>query len=407
MPQFLNLLQHFRSQEGGNIISFPLIMNVAPALDLALERASACCSNKPCLDAVRKSLTDSIEASHDAVRHAHDAWDQLELLNSNMMSITGLVDLPGADDLKVAFKEAKLLTRDRVVWQTMGRFRDVLDMMLSIEYLSDIVKGNTTRISQLRHSYVKIHSDMLVQMMGRYDSWEAFARHLWHNSDDSDVQLVLSQINHFNEAGLQMDSDYQSLMQLPEIVQQAMCKTKTIIYSADQLNDGRNGASSDIASLHRSLERLGRNLSYPDFLDPVQQEINLSMRASLLAVQHAVGAWAVLQNEAQASGIWRKDDGSRKFRKLENLVLNEIILSGCAYLGNGGLADFGFLEHVLRHEISFKGMPRVHMGNFMCSLRTRHSSMQKELLQELICSEKTWARTVKKISQLLMPNNSH
>ena len=54
-------------------------MDVAPALDLALERASACCSNKLCLDVVRKILTDSIEASHDAVRHAHDAWDQLEL----------------------------------------------------------------------------------------------------------------------------------------------------------------------------------------------------------------------------------------------------------------------------------------------------------------------------------------
>ena len=180
-----------------------------------------------------------------------------------------------------------------------------------------------------------------------------------------------------------------------------------IIYSADQLNDGRNGASSDIASLHCSLEQLGRSLLYPDFLDPVREEINLSVRSSLLAVQHAVGAWSVLQNEPQASGIWRKDDGSRRFRKLENLVLKKIILSGCAYLGNGGLADFGFIEHVLRHEMSFKGMLRVHMGNFMCSLRTRHASMQKELLQELICSEKTWARTVRKISQLLMPDNSH
>ena len=68
-----------------------------------------------------------------------------------------------------------------------------------------------------------------------------------HNCDDVDVQLVLSQINHFNEAGLQTDSGYQSSMQLPEIVQLAMSKTKMIIYSADQLNDGRNVASSDIA----------------------------------------------------------------------------------------------------------------------------------------------------------------
>ena len=78
------------------------------------------------------------------------------------------MDLAG-EDLKVAFKQAKLFTLDRVVWQTLGCFCDVLDMMRSIEDRSDIVKSNTTRISKLRHSYVKIHSDMLVQMMGRYN----------------------------------------------------------------------------------------------------------------------------------------------------------------------------------------------------------------------------------------------
>ncbi len=381
-------------------------MNLSPALEIAMVRAAACSAYKPYLQWVRKCLTDSIVASHDAVRHAHQAWDQLEVLNADMMSISALVDPAGQEELKDAFKEAKLLTRDRVVWQTLGRFRDVLDMEVSVEYLADIVKGNPTRMSQLRHSYVKVHSEMLVQMIGRYDCWEAFARHLGHNCGDCDVQLVLSQINQVNEFGLQMDSEYSSLMQLPYIVQQAMCKTKNVICSPDQLNDGSNGASTDIASLHGSLDRLGYILSYPDFLDPVREEIKLSVRSSLLAVQHAVRAWAVLQNEAQGSGIWRSDDGSRKFHALQKLVLNEIILTGCAYLGNGGLADFGFLEHVVRHQISFKGMPRVHMGNFICQLRSMHAGMQKELLQQLICSEKTWARTVKKISQLLVPDNS-
>ena len=84
------------------------------------ERVSGCCSSQLRLDMVRESLlrkfahlidkvelfavmlalvswertffsifclSDSIEASHDAMRHAHDAWDQLESLNSNMASI--------------------------------------------------------------------------------------------------------------------------------------------------------------------------------------------------------------------------------------------------------------------------------------------------------------------------------
>ena len=230
---------------------------------------------------------------------------------------------------------------------------------------------------------------------------------MWQNPDDSDVQLVLSQMNRFKEHGLHMDSDYQSLMQLPEIVLQAMSKTKTIIYRADDLNDGRIGPSCDIASLHHSLEKLGKFLSNPDFLDLVQQKFKMSMKSSLNAVQRAVGAWALLQHEAWVSSIWKKDDASRKFRKLEHIVLHEIILTVCAYLGNCGLADFRFLERVLRHEISFKGMPHVDMGYFMCSLRTRRASLVKEIRQELICSEQTWARTMQKIAKALMPDNNH
>ena len=362
-------------------------MEVTPELEQAFERVSASCNSKRCLDAIWKRLADSTQASDEAVKHAHEAWDQLESLNSNMLSIYGLVDPPGTEDLTNAFKEAKLLTRDRVLWQTMGRFRDILDMTLSMDYLSVIVKGNSTRKSQLRHAYYKIHSDMLVQMMGRYDSWQAFAQQLWHNSADSDAQLVLSQINQFKVAGLPMEiNDYQSLMQLPLIVQQAT--------RADQL-----GASCDMARLQRCLESLSRNLSHPDFVDPVQQKINSSMGSSLLATQHAVGAYAVLQALSSADGVLHKnkDDFARKHRKLEQVVEKEIILTACAYLGTGGLADFRFIERVLREQISFRGMPRVHMGSFLYSLRRRHASMQKNLLQELISSYKTWERTVEKI----------
>ena len=102
-------------------------------------------------------------------------------------------------------------------------------------------------------------------------------------------------MNQFKEHDLQMESDYQSLMQLPEIVLQAMSKTKTIIYVADHLHDGRIGPSSDIASLHDSLDWRRWANSFRDVLYLVQQKFKLSMSSSLNAVQHAVGAWALLQ----------------------------------------------------------------------------------------------------------------
>ena len=364
-----------------------LTMDLRPELTIALERTSLCCP------VIRKCLADSVEASHSAVKHAHDAWDQLESVTCNLMSVFELVDQPGLEDLKVAFKEAKVLTRDRVVWQAMGRFRDPLEMVLSINYLSDIVKGNQTRISQLRHAYVKIHSDMLLQLMGRHDHWEAFLQNLWQKPDD----LVFTRLNQFREHDLQIGSDYQSLMRLPDIVLQAMSKTKTIIYVADHLHHGRIGPSSDIARLHGSLEKI---LSC-DVMILVQQKFQSCRISSLNAVQHAVGAWAHLQQKAwKKTGVWRTDDGSRKFRNLENLFVHEIVLTGCAYIGNAGLADFQFLERVLRHEISFRGMPRVDVPYLIRSVRTRHASAQKEIWQELICSEQTWARRARTIQKV-------
>ena len=330
-----------------------------------------------------KRLADSTQASDEAVGHAHEAWDQIETLSANMLSIYGLVDPPGTEDLKNAFKEAKLLTRDRVVWQTMGRFRDILDMMLSMECLSVLVKGNSTRKSQLRHAYYKIHSEMLVQMIGRNDCWEAFAQKLWHNPGDCDVQRTLSQINRqLNAAGLLIDND--SLMQLPVIVQQAM--------GADQL-----GASSDMHRLQGCLESLSRKLSHPHFVHPVQQKINASMVSSLLAMQHAVGAYAALPGNRSFPSA--DDDFARKVHKLENVIQKEIILTACAYLGTSGLADFRLIERVLLEQISFRGMPFFHMGSLLHSLRTRHASMQKDLLQELISSQATWECTVDKIAR--------
>ena len=246
---------------------------------------------------------------------------------------------------------------------------------------------------------------MLLQMMGRRDSWGAFLQHLWQNSEDTYVQLALSRLFQLKENGLEMESDYESLMRLPQVVLRAMSNTNTIIQLPD--DGGRIGPSSDIASLHRSLEMLGRHFSYPDFLYPVQQKFNSSLMSSLSAVHDAMGAWALLQNQALVSGFWRKktDDASRKFHKVKTLVLQQIILTSCAYLGSGGLSDVRFIEHLLRHEIRFRGMPGVDVTYLMCSLKTKHASMQKEIWQELVCSEQTWKRTIQKISKNITPDD--
>ena len=384
-------------------------MDVSPQLEQGFRAAASVCCSSACINNIWKRMRESIRLSDEALRYAHDAWDQLEPLNSNMLSIYGLVDPPGTEDLTAAFKEAKLLTRDRVVWQTMGRFRDVMDMMQSIEYISEIVKGDQTRISQLRHAFLKIHSDMLVQLIGRSDCWQPFALNLGHNRGDFNVELLLSQIDQFKQVGLLMDTDndHLSIMQLPVIIQQAMRNTKSIIHTAHELNDGRIGASSDMARCLDSLNHLSRDLAHQHFGDPVLQKLTSSMHASLLAVQQAVGAWAHLHSISWKGLMLAKhaEDGARKLRKLVNLVEKEIILAACAYLGTSGLADFGFIEHVVRHEVSFRGMPRVPMGEFLWSLRSTHASMQKELLHELILSEKTWAQFVQKIWKAMHPDN--
>ena len=382
-------------------------MDVSPALHQALERLSGSCGRRLRLDTVRRLLSDSVQSSENAVWHARGAWDQLESMTCNVLPVFRLVDHTGAEDLKVAFKKAKVVTRDRVVWQAMGRFRDILDMKLSLEYLSDIVKGDHDRMSQLSQAYVKIHSDMLLQMMGRRDCWGAFLQYLWQNSEDTDVQLALYRLEQFEENGLQIESDYESLMQLPPLVLQAMSDTNTKILLPDDARIGPVGPSSDIASLHRSLELLGGHLCWTDFLRPVQEKFNASLLASKLAVQAAVEAWAVLQHQALQSGFWssksrKSDDEGRKFHKLENLILQEIILTGCAY---GGLSDVRFLEHLLCREIRFKGMP-VDVSYLMSALKTKHASMQREIWQELVCSEQTWARTVQKISKNMRTNDN-
>ena len=84
-----------------------------------------------------------------AVAYAGEAGMQLEQLGANVMSIGRLVGfVNNRDKLHKAFKDSKLLMRDRVVWQAMGRFRTILDTQVKMDYLTVIVSDNT-RLSQL------------------------------------------------------------------------------------------------------------------------------------------------------------------------------------------------------------------------------------------------------------------
>ena len=56
---------------------------------------------------------------------------------------------------------SKLLMRDRVVWQAMGRFRTILDTQVIMDYLAVIVNSDTTRLSQLRNAYYKVCGSMI------------------------------------------------------------------------------------------------------------------------------------------------------------------------------------------------------------------------------------------------------
>ena len=395
LAAFIRPVQHFTHQALIELAA----MNFSPELSVALQRVTACNNGDRLLSMVRTDLLNSLQESHDAVLHAHDAWMQLEMLGTDVMSIGGVVDLHDKDSLFKAFKESKVLTRDRVVWQAIGRFRAPLDVLLTTNYLSDIVNHDNTRTSQLRNAFYKIHSDIVLQTMSDYYSWEKFARHVWNNQEDDDVQLVLLNLNRF--MGLDMQNLYESLMQMPFIVTDAQSKgTPSWTLVAAQ----NTQTPSDAANLFESLTSLGRDLSYPDFLDPVREAIQNSMASSLKAVQYSVAAWCQLHEHATASGVLTSDDGKRKFKELDVLMRQEILCTAFGFLGTNGVADFRFVEQLLLQQVSPGDITDI--PDFLVRLKTTHGHLQKHFLQELICSENVWARTIKKITQLQMKEST-
>jgi len=376
-------------------------MNLSPELSIALHRITACNKSERLLMVVREDLVNSLQAGQTAVAYAHEAWTQLEQLGADVMSIGRLVGFVDRDSLHKAFKDSKLLMRDRVVWQAMGRFRTILDTQVIMDYLAVIVNSDTTRLSQLRNAYYKVQSDVVTGMMENYHSWEKFARNVCGNVEDDDMQVVLMNLGLFVD--LSSQNFYPSLMEVPFIVNNALSKTRPP--SEAQLPGGTTSSipkiSSDAKNLQESLAELGRVLSYPDFVDPVHEALKLSNKASLVAIQHSIAAWARLRNDIDGSGVLSCDDGARKFRKLDSLLQEEILFTCYAFLGKDGAANFGMVEQVIREQCeSKKDMPQLSVEALLTKLYTTHSHLQQAVLTELTCSENVWKRTLTRIAQL-------
>ena len=256
----------------------------------------------------------------------------------------------------------------------------------------------------------EVQSDVVAQVMANYYSWEKFARNVCGNFEDDDMQVVLTNLGRLVD--LSEQNFYPSLMEVPRIVNEALSKTRP--ESQAQLPGGTTPnipkMTFDATSLQASLAELGRVLAYPDFLDPVHEALKLSNKASLVAIQHSVAAWARLRNDVEGSGALSCDDGTRKFRKLDSLLQEEVLCTcyACyAFLGKDGVADFGMVDQIIREQCESKqDMPLLSIEAFLTKLHTTHSHLQKAVLAELTCSENVWKRTLTRIAQLQRKPNS-
>ncbi|CAE7543814.1 unnamed protein product [Symbiodinium sp. CCMP2456] len=88
-------------------------MSLSPELHIALQRVTACNNSERLVMVVRDDLIKSLQAGQTAVAYAHEAWMQLERLGADVMSIGRLVGFVDRDKLHKAFKDSKLLMRDR------------------------------------------------------------------------------------------------------------------------------------------------------------------------------------------------------------------------------------------------------------------------------------------------------
>ena len=321
-------------------------------------------------------------------------------LEKGVTSMGMLVDFIDIEKMKAAVKQTKLLMRDRTIWKAMGRFRTFLDMQVIHDYLFDFVNSDNTRTSQLRnasykerdsgllipcrvanrctcnisaHSFVstalgQVQSDMVLDIMGNYHSWEKIVRNVLGNAEDYDMQLVLMNLGRLTIPVAE------SLLQLPGIVRE----TKT--------------RRSD-ATITQDFSELQRILGYDKFVDPLREAVELSNKASLLAIQHSIAAWAGLQTYFE--GMKLSDDSTRKLRKLDARLQEDVLFTCYVFLGKDSIADFGMMNHFIRQQCeSHTDMLPCMIDELVTKLQTRHSGLQKQILVQLICSENVWKRVL-------------
>ena len=372
-----------------------------PELFIAFARLYGCARHLGrFLQSVEVDVMKSLEAGHQAVVQAVEAWVQLEQLEKDVTSMGMLVDFIDIEKMKAAVKQTKLLMRDRAIWKAMGRFRTFLDMKVIHDYLFDFVNSDTTRTSQLRNASYKerdsgllipcrvanrstcnisarsfvstalgqVQSDMVLDIMGNYHSWEKIVRNVLGNAEDYDMQLVLTNLGRLTIPVAE------SLLQLPGIVRE----TKT---------------RRPDATITQDFAELQRILGYDKFVDPLREAVELSNKASLLAIQHSIAAWAGLQTYFE--GMKLSDDSTRKLRKLDARLQEDVLFTCYAYLGKDSIADFGMMNHFIRQQCeSNTDMLPCMIDELVTKLQTRHSGLQKQVLVQLICSENVWKRVL-------------
>ena len=132
-------------------------------LVVALQRLATCNKQDRVPKAVNHDLFVSMQAGEDAVVQARTAWLQLERLGKEVLAIERMVGFPQRDkrELQRAFKDSKLLMRDRVVWQSMGRQRSQLDNVEVLDAAKISPKSgslNTDQNSQLVNALYKVRA---------------------------------------------------------------------------------------------------------------------------------------------------------------------------------------------------------------------------------------------------------
>ena len=361
--------------------ALPIIPTMTPELLVALQRTCQANRSERLFNVCSTDLGLSGQWGFVAVNRAFEAWIHLEQLGADVMSMGRSFDFCDRDKLDKALKNVKVLLRNRVVWQTMGLFRTMTDTQVMMDYLTFKVDNSVPRhrrndlTSQLKNAIYKAQSHVLLEVMSNPNSWARFSSTLCVKFyQDDEMQDVVHLLCEYFTLSLQ--HLYPSLMAVPHIVNAALDRSPA---QAVPRND--------------CMDKLRNLLGFPDFLEPVFQLLNQSNEASLLQIQHSVAAWARVNNDVEGSGLLSRDDGKRKFRKLDTLLREEILCTCYAFLGKDALTDFALVAQLIREQCEAKrDMPWLNMEYLLRKLQTSHAELCPAA--EFILSPNCWSRTL-------------